>query len=145
MDTLKHKRIVIIDDTPAIVMSVRASLEAMGAECHEAQTASGGLALCEQQPPDVITLDLGLPDKDGLHILSRLKKLDTGHGAPVVIVLTVRNESGFREKAQELGADAYLTKPFRMDELVELIHEKLHLRLPAYLQEKNDSTIPSLS
>jgi two-component system, OmpR family, KDP operon response regulator KdpE len=125
MAGLKNKRIVAIDDTPAILTFLRASFEALEADFHEAQTASYGLALCEQLKPDVVILDLGLPDKEGLDIISRLKRQDKSSSLPIIIVLTVRNESVSRERAMRLGADAYFTKPFQMESLVETICRKL--------------------
>lgn len=122
---LKHKRIALIDDTPAILTFLRASLEALGAECHEAQTASGGLAMCTHFKPDLVVLDLGLPDKEGFDILPRLKRMDKP--TPVVIVLTVRSDPKYRKQAMELGADAYMTKPFHMEDLIEVIYDRLGL------------------
>src|SRR5882724_2607445 len=70
---LLNKHIVVIDDTHSILTFLRISLEALGATFHGAATASGGLALCETANPDLIILDLHLPDKEGLNILPRLK------------------------------------------------------------------------
>ncbi len=127
--TLQGKRILAIDDTPAILTFLRVSLETLGAEFHEAQTASYGLALCEELKPDLIVLDLGLPDKEGMNILPRLKRMDKKSASPIVIVLTVRNEQRYKDMARDLGADAYVTKPFRMENLLELMHEKLGVTL----------------
>lgn len=121
---LLNKHIVAIDDTHSILTFLRISLEALGATFHGAATASGGLAICETEHPDLVILDLGLPDKEGLSILSRLKHIDKEHNLPVV-VLTVRKEQEAMDMAMELGADAYVTKPFIMDDLIEVIHDKL--------------------
>lgn len=123
---LANKTIVAIDDTHSILTFLRISLEAMGATFKGAATASGGMALCEGSPPDLVILDLGLPDHEGFDILPRLKKLTKDRELPVV-VLTVRKEQESRDKAEELGADAYMTKPFIMEDLMEVIRTKLHL------------------
>ena len=123
---LTNKHIVAIDDTHSILTFLRVALEAMGATFDGAATAAGGMALCESKHPDLVILDLGLPDHEGFAILPRLKRLQKEKQIPVV-VLTVRKEKESREKAEELGADAYLTKPFIMDELIDVIHDKLHL------------------
>lgn len=123
---LTNKHIVAIDDTHSILNFLRISLEAVGADFKGAATASGGLALCESDVPDLIVLDLGLPDKEGFDILPRLKRIDRNGRIPV-IVLTVRNTPEDREKAQELGASAYVTKPFEMDVLLDIIYDKLSL------------------
>lgn len=124
---LTNRHIVAIDDTHAILTFLRISLEAMGATFDGAATASGGIALCESKQPDLVILDLGLPDHEGFDILPRLKRLNKDKDLPV-IVLTVRQEQESREKAKKLGADAYVTKPFIMDDLVDIIHDKLHIK-----------------
>lgn len=125
--SLSHKRIVAIDDTHSILTFLRISLEAMGASFSGAATASGGMALCEAEHPDLVILDLGLPDHEGFQILPRLKKLYKDRELPVV-VLTVRHEQESRDRASKLGADAYITKPFIMDDLVHVIHDKLQIK-----------------
>jgi two-component system, OmpR family, KDP operon response regulator KdpE len=122
--SLTNRHIVAIDDTHSILNFLRISLEAVGARFHGTATASGGLALCESDKPDLIVLDLGLPDKEGFDILPRLKKIDKNGKVPV-IVLTVRNTQEDRDKAASLGASAYITKPFEMDALLDIIYDKL--------------------
>lgn len=123
---LKNKHIVAIDDTHSILTFLRISLEALGATFHGTTTAAGGIAMCETENPDLVLLDLGLPDKEGLDVLPRLKRLQKEKNLPV-IVLTVRKEREDRELAEKLGADAYLTKPFVLDDLVSVIMQKLGL------------------
>ena len=122
--TLINKHIVAIDDTESIRTLLRVSLEAEGATFEGAATASGGLALCETKNPDLVILDLGLPDHEGLDILPRLKK----RANMPVIVVSVRNESESFKRAEELGADAYITKPFNIDNLLIIIEEKLKIK-----------------
>ena len=129
---LSDKRIVAIDDTHSILNFLRISLEALGVDFHGAMTAAGGLSLCETHKPDIIVLDLGLPDKEGFDILPRLIALNKEKKVPV-IVLTVRNSQEDREKAEILGASAYITKPFEMSVLLETICDKLSLERPAYI------------
>ena len=102
---LRNKRIVVIDDTESIRNFLRISLEANNAIVHTAATAAGGLALCEQEIPDVVVLDIGLPDNEGLNILPRIKRLRKD-APPKVMVLTVRKEQAFIERAKTNGADA---------------------------------------
>jgi len=122
---LSGKNILAIDDTHSILTFLRISLEAMGATFHGAATAAGGVALCESDEPDLVVLDLGLPDKQGFDILPQLKRLGKRRGMPI-IVLTVRKEQEARDTASRLGANAYLTKPFIMDELIEVIDRELN-------------------
>jgi two-component system KDP operon response regulator KdpE len=119
--SLANKHIVIIDDSLSILNLLRIALEALNAKVSEAATASGGLAICEGSAPDLIILDLGLPDKEGLSIIERLK-----HYANVpIIVLTVRNTDEDRRTAAELGANAYVTKPFDINALLKVIEQAL--------------------
>jgi len=129
---LSDKSIVAIDDTHSILNFLRISLEAVGVHFHGAMTASGGLALCETHHPDIVVLDLGLPDREGFEILPRLRALNKDREMPV-IVLTVRNSQEDRDRALNLGASAYITKPFEMSALLEVICEKLGLPRPAYM------------
>ncbi len=125
MSGLEHKTIVAVDDTAAIRTFLRISLQDLGVNFHEASTASEGLQLCQEQDPDLVVLDLGLPDRDGLDILPEIKALRKGR-APAVIVLTVRNDRKTRDIAREKGAEAFMTKPFEMDDLIETIQTILN-------------------
>ena len=136
---LTNKHIVVIDDTHAILTFLRISLEALGAVFHGAATAAGGLALCETANPDLILLDLNLPDQEGMNILPRLKHISRERNVPV-IVLTVHKEQEARSQAQELGASAYVTKPFVMDDLIDVIHNQLHM-----VRRKDEENIPPSS
>lgn len=124
--SLENKCIVAIDDTSSIRIFLRISLQAQQVDFHEAGDATSGLALCRDIKPDLVVLDLGLPDKDGLDILPEIKQIRKDGRAPVVIILTVRKEQHVREKAFRLGADGYITKPFMMDDLLDAIEEQLN-------------------
>ena len=120
---LRDKTILVIDDADGIRSFLRISMEAQGASFFEADTANQGMHIAKEQKPDLIVLDLGLPDRDGLDILPEIKALEE---APQVIILSVRKERSVIEKATELGADDYLTKPFMMDSLMDRILEKIN-------------------
>src|SRR4051812_41655958 len=113
---LAGKHILAIDDAHSILTFLRISLEAQGAIFHGAATAAGGVALCESVQPDLVILDLKLPDNEGLNILPRLKRACREKTMPV-IVLTVHKEQEAKRAATEVGADAYMTKPFIIDDL----------------------------
>jgi two-component system KDP operon response regulator KdpE len=140
---LRDKHIVVIDDTESIRNFLRISLEAHEAVVQTAATASGGLALCEQTVPDLVVLDIGLPDHEGLHILPRLKRLGKEH-PPAVIVLTVRKEQRFIERAKELGADAYLIKPCFVEDVIEVIENLINVHKVPYLSLVVPENVPSL-
>jgi len=123
--TFNKRNILAIDDTASIRTFLRISLQAHGASFYEAATADEGLRLCFDVKPDIVVLDLGLPDKDGLEILPDIKGKMNGH-APKVIILSVRKEPSTKQKAFSLGADAYLTKPFLMEDLIEVIEKQFN-------------------
>lgn len=119
------KQILVIDDTASIRTFLRISLQAHGAVFHEAASAAEGLAIFAKVKPDLIVLDISLPDKGGLEILADLKADTEGGSSPKIVILSVNKEQSTKDKAFFLGADAYLTKPFLMEELVELLEQKL--------------------
>ncbi|MAR56757.1 MAG: hypothetical protein CMM93_06195 [Rickettsiales bacterium] len=122
MNYLKDRRILVIDDTDAIRSFLRISMEAYGATFLEADTAMKGLAMATESEPDLVVLDLGLPDRDGLDILNDIKTIAN---PPQVIILSVRKDRNVKETAFSRGADSYLTKPFMMDDLMDTINERL--------------------
>ena len=121
---LSHKTILAIDDTASIRIFLRICLQTQGAQFLEASSAGEGLELCKEAHPDLVVLDLGLPDRDGLELISEIKTPDETGKTPRVVILSVRKEQAVREKAFSLGADAYITKPFVMDELLEVLNDQ---------------------
>lgn len=106
--------VLIIDDEPPIRRLLRASLAAEGYVIVEAESGEIGLKLAAQRPPDLVILDLGLPDLDGQEVLRRLREWLT---VPV-IVLSARDREAEKVEALDHGADDYLTKPFGVGELL---------------------------
>ncbi len=121
---LRHKRIVAIDDTGAIRTFLRISLEAQQVQFFEASNAAEGLTLCASIQPDLVVLDLGLPDRDGLDILPEIKGMNK-NVPPKIVILTVRKDQRTIDQAITLGANAFITKPFIMDDLLEILREQL--------------------
>ena len=119
-------RILVVDDEPAIRKLVRTGLGTQGYEVVDAPNGKLALALVAAEPPDLILLDLGLPDIPGHEILRRWS--EAGSTVPVVVVSSRADEAGIVE-ALELGADDYVTKPFGMKELVARIRVALRHRL----------------
>ncbi len=106
-------KILIIEDELEIRRFLRASLPNHGYELIEAGTAETGLNLVVDEHPDLVLLDLGLPDTDGLTVIRRLR----GWSKVPVIVLSARGREADKVKALDAGADDYLTKPFSVVEL----------------------------
>ncbi|CAI6050897.1 response regulator [Cohnella sp. JJ-181] len=115
------KRILIVDDEPQIRKLLRVTLQAYGFGIHEAATGEEGLKQASSIRPDLIVLDLGLPDLYGLEVLRRIREWSS---API-IVLTVKDREEDKIVALDSGADDYVTKPFGMGELVARIRVAL--------------------
>jgi two-component system KDP operon response regulator KdpE len=122
--------ILLIDDELPIRRFLRASLVAEGYRLDEAETGDQGVRLAAQQPPDLVILDLGLPDMDGQEVLRRLREWLR---API-IVLSVRDQEQQKVKALDNGANDYLTKPFSTGELLARIRVALRHASSAGLQ-----------
>jgi two-component system, OmpR family, KDP operon response regulator KdpE len=118
-------RILIVDDEQAIRRFLRTSLEAHGYEVDEAGTGQDALRVAPVARPDVIILDLGLPDMDGIEVIQKIREWSD---VPIV-VLSVREREADKIEALDLGADDYVTKPFGMGELLARIRTELRHRL----------------
>ncbi len=107
-------RVLIVDDEPEIRRFLRASLRAHRHEILEADTGAKALSAVKEFHPDLIVLDLGLPDVDGMEVTRRIREWSQ---VPI-IVLSVRNREEDKIEALDAGADDYLTKPFGVGELM---------------------------
>ncbi len=121
------RSVLVVEDEEAIASLVRAYLERDGYRVTWARTGAEALAGLEREPPQLIVLDIGLPDGDGFDLCRRLRA-----GSPVpIIMLTARDEEADRVAGLELGADDYITKPFSPRELVARIKAVLRRTDPA--------------
>ncbi len=120
-------KILVVDDEAAIRKFLRVSLEAQGFKVVEAVSGKEGLTQAVASRPDLIILDLGLPDIEGFEVLGSLREWSK---VPV-IVLTVRDDEEDKVRALDGGADDYLTKPFSVPELLARIRVAERHRLPA--------------
>jgi two-component system, OmpR family, KDP operon response regulator KdpE len=107
-------RVLVIDDEPQILRALRINLRARQYEVFTAQTGAQALAEAAHHPPDLVILDLGLPDLDGVEVIGGLR----GWTDAPIIVLSGRADSTDKVEALDAGADDYVTKPFGMDELL---------------------------
>ncbi|GAA4494422.1 response regulator [Gluconacetobacter tumulicola] len=114
--------VLIVDDEPAIRRLLRTSLGAQSWRTMEAETGASGLEQAREGRADIMLLDLGLPDMDGMEVIRRLR--GGGSSLPIV-VLSVRGDERGKVAALELGADDYVTKPFSMAELVARLRTAL--------------------
>ncbi|BDT69739.1 KDP operon transcriptional regulatory protein KdpE [Comamonadaceae bacterium OS-1] len=112
---------VLIEDEPHIRRFVRAALEAEGWQVFEADTAQQGRTEAGTRKPDLLVLDLGLPDGDGLDVVRDVR----GWSAVPIIVLSARSDEADKIAALDAGADDYLTKPFGVGELLARVRANL--------------------
>jgi len=114
-------RILVIDDEPQILRAMRTILTAKKFQVSEAQNGQAGLALAASLEPELIILDLSLPDMDGIEVCKQIREWSR---VPI-IVLSVRDREHDKVKALDSGADDYLTKPFGIEELLARIRVSL--------------------
>jgi two-component system, OmpR family, KDP operon response regulator KdpE len=107
-------RVLVVDDEPQIVRALRINLRARQYDVYTAQTGVEALDQASHNPPDLVILDLGLPDLDGVEVIGGLR----GWTDAPIIVLSGRADSADKVEALDAGADDYVTKPFGMDELL---------------------------
>ncbi len=107
-------KILVVEDDPAISNLIRTTLETQNYQYHTAKTGSSALMDAISYRPDVIILDLGLPDMDGVEIIEKVR----GWTNTPIIVVSARSEDQDKVEALDAGADDYLTKPFSIDELL---------------------------
>ena len=113
--------ILVIDDEPQILRAIRTILTEKGFRVTTASRGEEGLALAAANEPDVVILDLGLPDMDGVEVCARLREWTQ---VPI-LVLSVRDSERDKVAALDMGADDYLTKPFGIEELLARVRVAL--------------------
>ena len=107
-------RVLVVDDEPQILRALAINLRARHYEVFTATTGAEALATAASHPPDLVILDLGLPDMDGIEVIRGLR----GWTSAPIVVLSGRTDSADKVDALDAGADDYLTKPFGVDELM---------------------------
>ena len=116
--------ILVVEDEPSVLKALRIGLSANGYEVLGARTGELALDGARESTPDLVLLDLGLPDIDGVDVIERLR---TWYSAPIIVV-SARRSRGDKVEALDLGADDYITKPYEMDELLARIRAALRRR-----------------
>ncbi len=107
-------RVLVVDDEPQILRALRINLRVREYEVHVAATGAEALQMASRYPPDLVILDLGLPDLDGVEVIQGLR----GWTKAPIIVLSGRADSTDKVEALDAGADDYITKPFGVEELL---------------------------
>ena len=132
---MKARHVVLVEDEPHIRRFVRAALEENGCQVFEAVNVARGLIEAATRKPDLVIVDLGLPDRDGLELIRDLR----GWSNVPVIVLSARSSEDDKIAALDLGADDYLTKPFGVGELLARVRSAL--RRSERSNESGDSVV----
>jgi two-component system KDP operon response regulator KdpE len=120
-------RVLIVDDEPQILRALRINLTARQYDVVTAADGGQALRAATESHPDLVVLDLGLPDMDGVQVIRSLR----GWTPVPIVVLSGRTASGDKVDALDAGADDYVTKPFSVDELLARIRAVTRRRLPA--------------
>jgi two-component system response regulator MprA len=132
-------RVVIVDDEPGIVDFVQMGLAQEGIAVTAAGTAAGGLLAVRADRPDLVIVDVGLPDGDGFDLLARIRS----ESQVPIIMLTARGDVENRVRGLDLGADDYVAKPFHFAELLARV--RAQLRRQASADEKASASILHLA
>jgi two-component system, OmpR family, KDP operon response regulator KdpE len=125
MSAAQNVRVLIIEDDPAIRRFLRNTLRVQDYDVREAETGAEGLELAREINPELVILDLGLPDMDGMEMIPRIRESST---VPI-LVLSSRSDEPGKVMALDLGADDYMSKPFGVDELMARMRTALRHRL----------------
>lgn len=112
------KRVLVVDDEPNIVMSLEFLMKRAGFEVQVARNGREALAALEGTPPDLLLLDVMMPELDGYEVCERVRQRPEWNQTKI-IMLTARGRDAERQRGLALGADRYVTKPFSTRELVE--------------------------
>jgi DNA-binding response OmpR family regulator len=118
------KRVLVVDDEPNIVMSLEFLMSRAGYEVQVARTGTEALAALGRTPPDLLLLDVMMPELDGYEVCQQIRA-NPAWNATRIVMLTARGREIEREKGLALGADLYITKPFSTRDLVAQVEEML--------------------
>ena len=132
--------VLVVDDEGPIVRTVGINLRARGYDVITATDGAGALLRAATDRPDLVVLDLGLPDIDGIEVIRELR----ARSSVPIIVLSARTTSADKIEALDIGADAYVTKPFGMDELLACLRaaeRRLALAAPAPIVDAGTFTV----
>jgi two-component system KDP operon response regulator KdpE len=120
-------RILVVDDDRQLLRALRINLTTRGYEVQLAPDGATALAMAGRQPPDLVIVDLGLPDMDGVTVVEGIR----GWSTVPVIVLSARHQEQAKVRALDAGADDYVTKPFGIDELLARVRAAVRRATPA--------------
>ena len=121
-ERLKDRKVLIVDDDQEVLSAIDQALQAEGALTQTCGDGNTAVRICQNDPPDLVVLDMMLPKRSGFLVLEKIKKLSN---APVVFMVTANEGRRHQEYAENLGVDAYMLKPVRLERLITLAQDKL--------------------
>lgn len=121
-ERLKDRKVLIVDDDQEVLSAIDQALQAEGALTQTCGDGNSAVRICQDDPPDLVVLDMMLPKRSGFLVLEKIKKISE---APVVFMVTANEGKRHQEYAENLGVDAYMLKPVRLERLITLAQEKL--------------------
>ena len=124
-ETYEGKLVLVVDDDPEILGAITTTLEDTGVEIETATDGNTAVEIAESKKPDLVILDIMLPQKSGFLVLERIRKGKRRGEKPRVIMITGNQGRRHRQYAEALGVDEYLIKPFRMERLIESVEKLL--------------------
>ncbi|PWK65155.1 two-component system KDP operon response regulator KdpE [Streptomyces sp. CG 926] len=130
-------RVLVVEDDPQLVRALKINLQARKFEVEEAPDGGSALRLAAARKPDVIVLDLGLPDMDGVDVIKSVR----GWSRVPILVLSARHTSEDKIRALDAGADDYVTKPFSMDELLARLRAAARRQEPAGSSQADEVSV----
>jgi two-component system KDP operon response regulator KdpE len=119
--------VLVVDDEPQIVRALSINLRARGYDVHSATTGADALRSAAKHQPELVILDLGLPDMDGVEVIHGIR----GWSSAPILVLSGRSDSADKVDALDAGADDYITKPFGLDELMARLRAMARRAVPS--------------
>ena len=117
-DSLKDKKILLVDDDGDILTSMQAAFEPTGASIDTASDGNRAVELAERNAPDLVVLDMMLPKRSGFLVLEKIKAKKPRNAKPFVIMITGNQGARHKMYAESLGVSEYFNKPVKMDKLI---------------------------
>lgn len=118
---LKDRKVLIVDDDTEVLSAIDQALQAEGALTQTCTDGNSAVRICQSDPPELVVLDMMLPKRSGFLVLEKVKRLTS---PPLVFMVTANEGKRHQEYAENLGVDAYMLKPVRLERLITLAMEK---------------------
>lgn len=119
---LQDAKILVVDDDNEVRSAIDHALQAEGALTQICGDGNSAVRICEEDPPDLVVLDMMLPKRSGFLVLEKIKRLDT---PPLVIMVTANEGKRHQQYAETLGVDGYILKPVRLERLITMARDLL--------------------